>query len=347
MACCCAGPRGAIQAGSFAFLCLHAAVAMQPVASTTHSVLLTSGTLSPMEPLLAELGLDGSSLPQEAASRTQRHLGQPGAFPAASAAASPGPSTDAAQGSASARPGQPGPLLGSPGGPSGRSAAAAAGSGSRAGQPHQGLPQQQQQRSAAVRRASGPVPRTRLYFSSPHHSSLQGNLLALSISHVPRAGGVVKLNSGFQHRGSPEYLNGLGSVLLAACAPVPHGVLFFFPSWGLLHAATAQWKLSGGLAGPLTSVGAAWTGPTGPAGAAGPGSCGCRSVLQTSAGVRPFPPPCLDCLSLFTGLRLDGLLSCLLPEVAQCSGCPCCRAVRDHPGPQDSCDRGAGNRGGF
>ena len=256
MACCCAGPAGAVQAGSFAFLCLHAAVAMQPVASTTHAVLLTSGTLSPMEPLLAELGLDGSSLlgqPTEAASRSQRHLGQLGAGPTASAAAGPGPSTDAAQGSASARPLQPSPLLSSPispGGMSAAAAAAAAGSGSKALQPHQGLHQQQQQQQPAmVHRASGPVPRTSLYFSSPHHSSLQGNLLALSISTVPSAGGVVQLNSGFRHRGSPEYLAGLGSVLLAACAHVPHGVLCFFPSWGLLHAATAQWKLSGGLAG--------------------------------------------------------------------------------------------------
>ena len=252
MACCCAGPVGAAQAGSFAFLCLHAAVAMQPVASSTHAVLLTSGTLSPMEPLLAELGLDGSSLlgqPTEAAIRAQRHLVQLGASLAVSAAACPGPSTDAAQGSASARPGQPCALLSSPSSPGGRSAAAAAGSGSKALQPHQGQSQQQQQQPATVCRASGPVSRTGLYFSSPHHSSLQGNLLALSISHVPSAGGVVQLNSGFKHRGSPEYLTGLGSVLLAACASVPHGVLCFFPAWGLLHAATAQWKLSGGPAG--------------------------------------------------------------------------------------------------
>ena len=225
---------------------------MQPVASTTHAVLLTSGTLSPMEPLLAELGLDGSSLlgqPTEAASRAQRHLGQLGASPTASAAAGPVPSTDARQSSASARAGQPGPLLGSPSGPSGRAAAAAAGgSGSRALQPHLGLPQQQQQQQPAIV-CRGSVPRTSLYFSSPHHSSLQGNLLALTISHVPSAGGVVQLNSGFKHRESPRYLAGLGSVLLAACTHVPHGVLCFFPSWGLLHAATAQWKQSGGLAG--------------------------------------------------------------------------------------------------
>ena len=223
---------------------------MQPVASATHAVLLTSGTLSPMEPLLAELGLDGSSLlaqPTEAASRAQRRLGQQGASPTASAAAVPGPSTDGAQGSASAGPGQPGPLCSSPSGPSSR-AAAAAGSGSKALQLHQGLAQQQQQPLLACR-ASGPVPRTSLYFSSPHHSSLQGNLLALSISHVSGACGAVPLNSGFKHRGSPEYLTGLGSVLLAACASVPHGVLCFFPAWGLLHAATAHWKQSGGLAG--------------------------------------------------------------------------------------------------
>lgn len=43
--------------GSFSFLCLHAAVALTPLLPSAHSLLLTSGTLSPMDPLVAELGL--------------------------------------------------------------------------------------------------------------------------------------------------------------------------------------------------------------------------------------------------------------------------------------------------
>ena len=51
-----AGPVAPVQ-GSFSFLCLHAAVALTPLLPSAHSLLLTSGTLSPMEPLVAELGL--------------------------------------------------------------------------------------------------------------------------------------------------------------------------------------------------------------------------------------------------------------------------------------------------
>lgn len=43
--------------GSFSFLCLHAAVALTPLLPKAHSLLLTSGTLSPVAPLVAELGL--------------------------------------------------------------------------------------------------------------------------------------------------------------------------------------------------------------------------------------------------------------------------------------------------
>lgn len=43
--------------GSFSFLCLHAAVALTPLLPNAHSLLLTSGTLSPVAPLVAELGL--------------------------------------------------------------------------------------------------------------------------------------------------------------------------------------------------------------------------------------------------------------------------------------------------
>ncbi|DBA96498.1 TPA: hypothetical protein ACH3X1_015378 [Trebouxia sp. C0004] len=43
--------------GSFSFLCLHAAVALTPLIPKAHSLLLTSGTLSPVAPLVAELGL--------------------------------------------------------------------------------------------------------------------------------------------------------------------------------------------------------------------------------------------------------------------------------------------------
>ena len=43
--------------GSFSFLCLHAAVALTPLLPRAHSLLLTSGTLSPVAPLVAELGL--------------------------------------------------------------------------------------------------------------------------------------------------------------------------------------------------------------------------------------------------------------------------------------------------
>ncbi len=63
--------------GSFSFLCLHAAVALTPLLPKAHSLLLTSGTLSPVAPLVAELGLgtkakrQDPALPQaEAVSKT-------------------------------------------------------------------------------------------------------------------------------------------------------------------------------------------------------------------------------------------------------------------------------------
>ena len=43
--------------GGFAFICLHAATALRPVASKARSVLLASGTLGPLPALAAELGL--------------------------------------------------------------------------------------------------------------------------------------------------------------------------------------------------------------------------------------------------------------------------------------------------
>ena len=57
------GPKGTAKGqavpieGSFSFLCLHAAVALTPLLPKAHSLLLTSGTLSPVAPLVAELGL--------------------------------------------------------------------------------------------------------------------------------------------------------------------------------------------------------------------------------------------------------------------------------------------------
>lgn len=50
--------------GSFSFLCLHAAVALTPLLPNAHSLLLTSGTLSPVAPLVAELGLGARVKPQ-------------------------------------------------------------------------------------------------------------------------------------------------------------------------------------------------------------------------------------------------------------------------------------------
>ena len=43
--------------GGFAFICLHAATALRPVATKARSVLLASGTLGPLPALAAELGL--------------------------------------------------------------------------------------------------------------------------------------------------------------------------------------------------------------------------------------------------------------------------------------------------
>ena len=61
-------PKGKAEAvpieGSFSFLCLHAAVALTPLLPKAHSLLLTSGTLSPVAPLVAELGLGTKATPQ-------------------------------------------------------------------------------------------------------------------------------------------------------------------------------------------------------------------------------------------------------------------------------------------
>ncbi len=41
------------------------------------------------------------------------------------------------------------------------------------------------------------------------------------------------------------YLDALGNAMLATCRAIPHGVLCFFPSWGLLNAARDQWLVTG------------------------------------------------------------------------------------------------------
>ena len=41
------------------------------------------------------------------------------------------------------------------------------------------------------------------------------------------------------------YLDALGTAMLMLCQAVPHGVLCFFPSWGLLNAARDQWLVTG------------------------------------------------------------------------------------------------------
>ena len=67
-----AGPVAPVQ-GSFSFLCLHAAVALTPLLPSAHSLLLTSGTLSPMEPLVAELGLGAKPGAKPGASPPSEH----------------------------------------------------------------------------------------------------------------------------------------------------------------------------------------------------------------------------------------------------------------------------------
>ena len=46
------------------------------------------------------------------------------------------------------------------------------------------------------------------------------------------------------------YLDALGNAMLATCQAIPHGVLCFFPSWGLLNAARDQWLVTGERASP-------------------------------------------------------------------------------------------------
>ncbi len=62
--------------GSFSFLCLHAAVALTPLLPKAHSLLLTSGTLSPVAPLVAELGL-GTKPKRQVSSPKSREVADP------------------------------------------------------------------------------------------------------------------------------------------------------------------------------------------------------------------------------------------------------------------------------
>ena len=78
---------------------------------------------------------------------------------------------------------------------------------------------------------------------------LARNLLPMSLASAPGpSGAMVRLDSTFSQRGEAGYQDALGTAILAACRNIPDGVLCFFPSWGLLNAATQGWAASGKIA---------------------------------------------------------------------------------------------------
>ncbi|KAK9819452.1 hypothetical protein WJX74_007251 [Apatococcus lobatus] len=189
--------------GGFAFICLHAATALRPLATKARTVLLASGTLGPLPSLAAELGLQEDlhntapelSLAKHAASskafRNWKPVGRE---------AGPAPSTP--------RPLEP---------------------------------------------AAMSVSRVEMV-ACPHHRHLARNLLPLSLASAPGpSGAMVRLDSTFSQRGEAGYQDALGTAILTACQNIPDGVLCFFPSWGLLSAATQCWSASG-LMQKLSSV---------------------------------------------------------------------------------------------
>ena len=53
------------------------------------------------------------------------------------------------------------------------------------------------------------------------------------------------LNSSFNTRSDPKYLNALGQIVIMLLKIVPKGVLVFFPSYGLLNSTREFWQREG------------------------------------------------------------------------------------------------------
>ena len=53
------------------------------------------------------------------------------------------------------------------------------------------------------------------------------------------------LNSSYNTRNDPKYLAALGQVVIMFLKITPHGVLLFFPSYGLLNSTREHWQQSG------------------------------------------------------------------------------------------------------
>ncbi|KAL0053923.1 hypothetical protein WJX82_001242 [Trebouxia sp. C0006] len=255
--------------GSFSFLCLHAAVALTPLLPKAHSLLLTSGTLSPVAPLVAELGL--GTKPKRQVSSNASPKNREVADPAKGLGLAPEPwdhMTEAADASSSKicqadvsdelkgkseqlirrHPVQSGSLTGTD---------AQVDEQAVDLEPSSMDPQSELHSSTAQNAGNGvqPAPVRSQYaslhqgvelVSAPHHHTLPTRLLPLSISMAPGADGrLVKLDSAYERRQDAGYLDALGNAMLATCRAIPNGVLCFFPSWGLLNAARDQWLVTG------------------------------------------------------------------------------------------------------
>ena len=71
------------------------------------------------------------------------------------------------------------------------------------------------------------------------HVIKQSQILAGVMPVGPSNG---KLNSSFRHRSSASYMMELGNAIVNIARVVPHGLLVFFPSYGVLSSCIESWK---------------------------------------------------------------------------------------------------------
>lgn len=62
------------------------------------------------------------------------------------------------------------------------------------------------------------------------------------ISHGPDK---ETLNSNFQNRDNPKYIDSLGRTILSFCPSIPGGLLIFFPSYFIMNTCKDKWQASG------------------------------------------------------------------------------------------------------
>lgn len=77
---------------------------------------------------------------------------------------------------------------------------------------------------------------------APHVVNMQKQVLAGVLSTAPNG---MPLKATYQQSGRPEFMDGVGEIILSMCSTVPDGLLVFFSSYSMMDKLTVRWKETG------------------------------------------------------------------------------------------------------